>query len=601
MIGQKINNYKIIDKIGEGGMGVVYLGKDDLLDRKVAIKVLHARLLNDESLLERFKSEARILSRFHHTNIASLYNFLRFNDTYCMVMEYVDGLALDDLLKNNQRLPANYAASLISQALDGLRYAHDKGIIHRDLKLANLILSNEGTVKIMDFGIARAIGSSRLTSTGRAIGTLDYMSPEQIKGKEGDEKSDIYSLGIVLYELLTGDVPFKADTEYELMKAHLEQKPASVRKHIQDLPSALDKVVLQALEKQPEKRFGNAQAFQVALHESVPRAHSLKNLEQKLAPQTRLITPPTTLVETQPEPILPAMEIQEDEERKTPLSNFLADEKLVKRIFLGAVTLAVIFIGILLVNQIGYNRKQLTATPTIIEEPEQQQNNELEDGSQAIIVNTNDNKEDVGSQNQEEKTNELRNKTSTSSKKERSSSKKSSNKPKPPQPVPVAPEEKDEIATTIEEEPSVIPPSENDTQAQPEETKFTGRVSIPSNTKVTVELLEDLSSQELWRDGEFVTMKVVESIIVNGVKIIEAGAKAKAKIVDVGKKRDLPKPKRMPVIGIKIMEVQTTANGKMIPTDHRRWEQFSPTDDPSIYKKGKRFTVLLEEDRLLFE
>lgn len=599
MIGQKIHNYEIIDKIGEGGMGAVFLGKDDLLDRKVAIKVLHARLLSDQNLLERFKSEARILSRFHHTNIASLYNFLQFDDSYCMVMEYVDGVSLDDLLKKNHRLPADYAVSLISQALDGLRYAHNKGVIHRDLKLANLILSNEGTVKIMDFGIARAVGSSRLTSTGRAIGTLDYMSPEQIKGKEGDEKSDIYSLGIVLYELLTGDVPFKADTEFELMKAHLEQKPQSVKKYIQDLPSALDKVVLQTLEKQPEKRFANAQAFQAALHESVPtRVHSLKNLEQALAPQTQVINPPTALMGAQQEPAVSVAEIPPEEKEKTTLSSLLADDRLVKRVFLGVVALAVIFIGILIVNQIGTNREQSTELlPIAPPDTSTQEVTKPEEGTGAEVSF-------VQPEEPEEKE-PVDKKPISKTKKTKKPAPKQPVTPKEetkiPEPEPITPPEKDKPASTKEEESSAIESSESNKRAEPEETKHTGRVSIPSGTTVTVELLENLSSIELWRDGEFIDMKVVDPIIINGIKIIEAGAKARARIVDVGKKRDLPNPKRMPVIGIKIMEVETTANGKMIPTDRKRWEQFSPNADPSIFKKGKRFTVLLDEDRLEFE
>ena len=362
MIGHTIHNCKIIEKIGEGGMGVVYLGEDIMLGRKVAVKVLRPHLLHDESLLERFKSEARILSRLNHPNIAGLYNFFSYENTYCMVMEYVDGEPLDELLKKNRRVPPEIAANMIYQALEGLNHAHRRNIIHRDIKLSNLILSRQDVIKIMDFGIARAAGSSRLTSTGRAVGTLEYMSPEQIRGQEGGEQSDLYSLGIVLYELLTGQVPFKDNTEFELMKAHLEQRPPTLREKVETLPLALEEVVAKALEKAPERRYANAKAFQQALSAGMPtNAMPVYQGEG----ETRVLEAPTKLMGSMDGAGTKSNIKKRLEPFLLYLDTIFQDSKLLRKAFLGTVAGVLLFFSILFSVQLFSKNEP----PKIAEEP----------------------------------------------------------------------------------------------------------------------------------------------------------------------------------------------------------------------------------------
>ncbi len=272
MIGHIIGNYKILERIGEGGMGTVYKGVDRMLDREVAIKVLRADLAHRPRLAERFRSEAVTLARVNHPNVTTLYSFIREGDKFFMIMEFVQGRPLDEILTQSGALPLKQAAHWFGQALDGIHHAHCLGIVHRDLKPANIMITEDALAeaggrmaKVMDFGIARVLGEARLTGTGRLIGTLEYMSPEQIHGKDVDARSDIYALGILLYEMLTGQVPFQADSDYDLMRAQMEQSPRPPGVLMPRLPASVDQLVLRALEKDPAHRFETAAAFHEAL------------------------------------------------------------------------------------------------------------------------------------------------------------------------------------------------------------------------------------------------------------------------------------------------------------------------------------------------
>ncbi len=267
MIGKIIDNYKIIQHIGTGGMGTVYLAEDMMLGRKIAIKMLHSELLFKKDILERFKTEAKTLAKLNHPNIAILFNLIESSGNYFMIMEYVNGNSLEKLLIENGAVEANKAIDFTIQALEGIEHAHHKKIIHRDLKPANLMLNQEGVIKVMDFGIARALGSARMTREGSVVGTLEYMAPEQIRGKEGDERSDIYAMGIVLYELLTGNVPYRSKSDYDLMTKKLTQKPPEIRSFWHEIPKSLEKVVMKAIKKDPDLRFQSAEQFKLALKE----------------------------------------------------------------------------------------------------------------------------------------------------------------------------------------------------------------------------------------------------------------------------------------------------------------------------------------------
>ena len=261
MIGQTVGNYKIEEKLGEGGMGAVYKGVDTMLDREVAIKALRPELASQTSVVERFRSEAVTLAKLNHPNIASLYSLFRQGEELYMVLEYVRGETLDTILQKRGALPSEEAIPVFCQVLDGINHAHEYGIVHRDIKPANMMLTENGKLKVLDFGIARLLGSARMTRAGNIIGTLEYMAPEQVKGRETDARSDIYALGMMLYEVLTGKTPFDTENEFELMKLQTEAMPPPPRELNPDIPEEVEAAIMQAIAKDPNERFQNAGEF----------------------------------------------------------------------------------------------------------------------------------------------------------------------------------------------------------------------------------------------------------------------------------------------------------------------------------------------------
>ncbi len=272
MIGQLIGSYRIEQKIGEGGMGAVYRGRDLMLEREVAIKALRPELARQPELVSRFRTEAVTLAKLNHSNIATLYNFVRQGDDFFMMMEFVRGRTLEEVIRQEGALEVERAVRLFCQALDGIAHAHALGVVHRDIKPANVMLTDSDEVKVMDFGIARVLGTARQTKTGRLIGTLEYMPPEQMRGQETDARADIYSLGILLYEMLTGRVPFQCNSDYELMRAQVEDQPPSPREFNGDIPLPVELAILRALAKDPQARFQSAAEFRAALISAVPAA-----------------------------------------------------------------------------------------------------------------------------------------------------------------------------------------------------------------------------------------------------------------------------------------------------------------------------------------
>jgi serine/threonine protein kinase len=287
MIDKIVGNYRILAQIGSGGMGKVYRGVDIMLEREVAIKMLHAELSSRPDVVERFRTEAVTLARLNHPNIATLYSFFRHGEAFFMVMEYVPGKTLAALLNEAGALPSSRAVDLVAQALLGISHAHSNGIIHRDLKPANIMLTGTEAVKVMDFGIARALGSARLTRAGHTVGTIEYMSPEQVRGQEGDARSDVYSMGIVLYEALTGRVPFFSDSDYELMRQQIENTPDPPRVLAPHLPPSLENVVLKALGKDPASRYQSANSFREAVLNAAGMSMA--------APPTLAVPPPARI------------------------------------------------------------------------------------------------------------------------------------------------------------------------------------------------------------------------------------------------------------------------------------------------------------------
>jgi beta-lactam-binding protein with PASTA domain/predicted Ser/Thr protein kinase len=249
--------YRLERKLGSGGMADVWLAEDQELGRKVAIKMLHERYANDTQFVERFRREATHAAGLSHPNVVSIYDRGEAEGSYFIVMEYVEGRTLKELLVTRGPCPVPVAISYVRQVLAALRYAHRNGIVHRDIKPHNVLVDHEGRVKVADFGIARA-GSSQMTEAGSIIGTAQYLSPEQARGAPVDQSSDLYSTGIVLYELLTGDLPFTGETPVEIAMKHLSQVPPSPSSIRPEIPRDLDLVVLRALAKEPADRYRSA-------------------------------------------------------------------------------------------------------------------------------------------------------------------------------------------------------------------------------------------------------------------------------------------------------------------------------------------------------
>ncbi len=252
MIGQTISHYKILEKLGEGGMGVVYKAHDTKLDRIVALKFLPHHLVANEAEQARFLQEARAASALNHPNVCTIYDIKEDNGQPFIVMEFVDGATI------RQKLPIQKLHDALSYALhigEALHEAHAKGIVHRDIKCDNIMVNSKNQIKVMDFGLAKLKGSLKLTKTSSTVGTLAYMAPEQIQGEEVDARSDIFSFGVVLFEMLTGHMPFRGDHEAAVMYSIINEEPELVQKSRPDISSEIDRIIRRALEKDPEDRY----------------------------------------------------------------------------------------------------------------------------------------------------------------------------------------------------------------------------------------------------------------------------------------------------------------------------------------------------------
>lgn len=260
--GQKINDrYEIIRSIGEGGMANVYLGYDTILDRNVAIKVLRGDLSNDEKFVRRFQREALSASSLAHPNIVEMYDVGEDNGLYYIVMEYIEGKTLKQLLKKRGTLTLSEAIDIMLQLTDGMAHAHDSYIIHRDLKPQNIMIKDDGQIKITDFGIAMALNSTQLTQTNSVMGSVHYLPPEQASGKGCTIKSDIYSMGIIFYELLSGSLPFRGDNAVEIALKHMRDPLPSLREENPAIPQSIENIIRKATAKNPKNRYDDARSM----------------------------------------------------------------------------------------------------------------------------------------------------------------------------------------------------------------------------------------------------------------------------------------------------------------------------------------------------
>jgi eukaryotic-like serine/threonine-protein kinase len=273
-IGDTVGDYQIIGILGAGGMGKVYKVRNVISDRNEAMKVLLPNLAEAPELADRFIREIKLLASLNHPHIAGLHTALRMENQLLMMMEFVEGRTLEERLREGP-LTLWEAVDYMSQVLSALSYAHERGVVHRDIKPANMMVTPQGQIKLMDFGIAKAMADRKLTMTGTTLGSLFYMSPEQVKGVATlDARSDLYSVGVSLYEIVTGTRPFKGDSDYSLMVAHLEQQPVPPIQLDPTLPPGLNEIIMTAIQKEPAQRFQSAQAFRGAL----------ESVKQSLAP-----------------------------------------------------------------------------------------------------------------------------------------------------------------------------------------------------------------------------------------------------------------------------------------------------------------------------
>jgi eukaryotic-like serine/threonine-protein kinase len=275
---KRIGDYQILDELGSGGMGRVWRVRNVITDRVEAMKVLLPDLAGRQELAARFQREIKLMASLNHPNIAALRTAFTADNQLYMVMEYVEGVTLADKLEKGA-IPVNDAVNYISQVLSAVGYAHQQHIIHRDIKPANMMLTPQGVVKLMDFGIARAGEERSLTMTGTTMGSLSYMSPEQVKGEATDARSDLYSVGVSLYEFVTGQRPFTASSDYSIMAAHVKEAPKPPVDLHPGLPPALNEIILMAIAKDPALRFQSAEAFRNALSSVPVTAVSTATLE----------------------------------------------------------------------------------------------------------------------------------------------------------------------------------------------------------------------------------------------------------------------------------------------------------------------------------
>lgn len=605
------NQYTILKKLGEGGMGSVYLAEDILLQRRVAIKSLNKPKSDATAGLEdRFQQEALALARLNHPNITHVYTFVQYQGTHWMVMEYVEGNTLEDWIRQHGTISISLACSITSEILNGLHHAHYKGIIHRDLKPANIMISNEGEVKIMDFGIARIRNSQRLTQHGKSVGTLEYMAPEQIRGKEGDELTDVYAAGNMLYEMLCGETPFKTDTDYQLMKAKLEQKAPLLPQLISRTNTALQRVISKSLERDPEKRYRDVLTFRDELKKAA-NMHFLTGRELYNALQRneeeipggspgeatvnfsllqKLLAAPASFSSS----VISKLQNTINKRKITGGRNLWVRGRMDKsvKLLIGVVVVCIGLITWNLTRQGQQSNQPALPEPKVnysvnLEEnyaPESANSNIIE---QQLIENRGMQNINGNSQPEEEKqeapppTNTPREKPAESPKAAPGNSKRAATPSETPSddgksgPVDEKPVKEEKTANT--------PPS------------TVNAIVAPRGMEIKLVLQDELSSEEKSRDGRPVRLTCAEDIKVNGQVVIPQGAIATGKIVDV-----VPSAKRRKgLVGFIIIRVVARDGGDIRLASERFRLKSDKDNEPAIFHRGKIFTAKIHKERLV--
>lgn len=525
MIGSTLENYKVESLLGEGGMGSVYLATDNVLGRKVAIKNLKGHLSGDSSFRERFMNEAKILARLSHPNIALLYNYIQKGEDSYMVMEFVEGRSIDALIKTYGTLPHSLVVPVICQALEGLHHAHSRHVLHRDLKPANIMITDDGHVKIMDFGIARMAGDVlQLTRAKSVIGTLEYIAPELIDGKEPSVASDIYALAVAMYEMLTGVLPFSGSGEYQLMKNIMGGVTKEISKIKQKIPPKLAAILLKAMDKKAAARYPDARSFQKALREFSPEANEVNLGILRISRPTEVHSPPPVVKQT-------VMASTPETTVRTKLPAFFQDKKNIQYGLAGLVLALVVFSGVVLMRD-GAPPVEAEPVTVLSDHREDSGGEAFQSGNEPIVANlppdlpvSNDQPaEDIVPVPKPEKPSGLKPGTSGS-------------KPVEKRPAPVSAGENK--VTTEESKPEEKPP-------RPVEEPLVTENRTPKPTVSSVRLdksvvvnlyLEDHLSPENIREGKRITFHVTAPVIYQRETIIPKGAPATAVIRSASSKK----------------------------------------------------------------
>lgn len=575
MIGRKISNFQITEQLGEGGMGTVYKATDRNLGRTVAIKMLHPFLTHDPDHFKRFQNEAHLSARITHPNVATLFDFQEFENRHFIVMEYVDGKPLDQVLKLQGRLPEMEAVKITLQVLEGLGAAHDLGITHRDLKPGNIMINKQGFVKLMDFGIAKLENAERITRQNSVIGTLEYLAPELIKGGNPSKASDLYAVGVMLYEMLMGTTLFKADTEAALMYQIAHTQPQLELSHVS---KQIGNIVRKLTAKLPTKRFQDTREILDELEKTYKggRVNTLLLQEKVVSPDIK----PKAKVPLS----LPALNLDTFKNVKAPRLPFDIDV----RILAGAALLC-LFILIIGVFRSGEET----------ESDEDKQDQELSDNRSNIDLITDGN----GISDQENQT--IYTPVQEDRPQERGIGTIPSEKGDPKQTKPREEQGKqakkheikslDDVASEQKsgsqggtdnkqtETKGDTPPAQEEKlqESQPKEQQTNlvkGKRFIVQGKQLSAVLSESVST-ETHKMGQTVYLTTKEALVVDGVQIISAGASVKAIIRSLRKGGE----GKSAFLGIDLVAVQAV-DGQWVGVSYPEYSNTSRTE--VVFPKG---------------